>query len=111
MILVHHLRLMSADLKAAWTGFSWRSPKTRMALKTALACVSAILITYGLSFSDGFWAGISAVIMMKPNVGATFQKAWMRAGGAVLGCALSVGVSSLFVQAPLGFSIIILVSN
>jgi uncharacterized membrane protein YccC len=105
MILTRHLRLMSADLKAAWTDFSWTSPKTRMALKTALACVSAILITYALNFSDGFWAGISAVIMMKPNVGATFQKAWMRAGGAVAGSALSIVVTSLFVQDPLGFSV------
>jgi len=107
MDLGHHLHLMNSDLSAAVSGFSWQSRQTRMALKTAVACVAAVLITLSLNIEDAFWAGISALIMMKPNVAATFQKSWMRAGGACVGSGLSIVVTSFFIQSPLGFSIAI----
>ena len=98
---------MNVDLKTAISGFSWQSRQVRMALKTAVACVAAVLITLSLHIEDAFWAGISALIMMKPNVAETFQKGWMRAGGACVGSGLSIVVTSFFIQSPLGFSIAI----
>jgi len=107
MDLSHHLHLMNSDLRAAVSGFSWQSRQVRMALKTAVVCVFAVLITLSLNIEDAFWAGISALIMMKPNVAATFQKGWMRAGGACVGSGLSIVVTSFFIQSPLGYSIAI----
>ena len=52
MDLSHHLHLMNSGLKEAVSGFSWQRRQVRMALKTAAACVAAVLITLSLNIQD-----------------------------------------------------------
>ena len=43
---------MNSGLKEAVSGFSWQRRQVRMALKTAAACVAAVLITLSLNIQD-----------------------------------------------------------
>jgi uncharacterized membrane protein YccC len=103
--LVNHLKIMHADFVDAVVDFSWQSKQTRMALKTAIACVLAVGITNAINIPHAYWAGISTVIMMQPDNAAIIRKAWMRAGGACVGSFLSLFFVALTIQHHLLFAL------
>ena len=100
-----HFSLISRDLTANFHDFSWRSRQTRQAVKTALACVTSILIVFFLDLKEAYWAAITTVVMMQPNVAASLRKGWMRAGGACCGCFLAVIITGIFLQQHVPFTI------
>jgi uncharacterized membrane protein YgaE (UPF0421/DUF939 family) len=105
MTLRDHFGLIYTDLSATFNDFAWGTRQTRQALKTALACVISIMLTYFLDLKEAYWAGITTLIMMQPNVAASVRKGWMRAGGACCGCFLAVVLTGLFLQLHLIYTI------
>ena len=104
MPLAYHHNLIYNDLKDSVEKFSWGSQQTKMALKTALACTTAILIANAVKLNFPFWCGITTLVMMRANVGASFSKGWMRSAGCTLGCILTIFFVGFLVQNPLFFS-------
>jgi len=105
MTLRDHFGLIYTDLSATFHDFAWGTRQTRQALKTALACVISIMLTYFLDLKEAYWAGITTLVMMQPNVAASIRKGWMRAGGACCGCFLAVVLTGLFLQLHLTYTI------
>ncbi len=106
MTLRDHFGLIYTDLSATFHDFTWGTRQTRQALKTALACVISIMLTYFLDLKEAYWAGITTLIMMQPNVAASIRKGWMRAGGACCGCFLAVVLTGLFLQLHLTYTLV-----
>jgi len=106
MTLRDHFALIYTDLSATLHDFTWGSRQTRQALKTALACVMSVMLVYFLDLKEAYWAGITTMIMMQPNVAASIRKGWMRAGGACCGCFLAVVLTGLFLQLHLTYTLV-----
>ena len=98
MTFQDHFALIHTDLMATLHDFSWGTRQTRQALKTASACVMSVMLVFLLDLKEAYWAGITTMIMMQPNVAASIRKGWMRAGGACCGCFLAVVVAGIFLQ-------------
>ena len=105
MTLRDHFGLIHTDLLATLHDFAWGTRQTRQALKTGLACVLSVLLMYFLDIREAYWAGISTLIMMQPNVAASLRKGWMRAGGACCGCFMAVIMTGLFLQQHLTYTV------
>ena len=105
MTLRDHFGLITNDLSATLNGFSWGTRQTRQALKTALACVLSVMLIYFLDLKEAYWAGISTLIMMQPNVAASIRKGWMRAGGACCGCFMAVVLTGFFLQLHFAYTL------
>ncbi len=103
-----HFSLIKADFLDALRNFSWESRQTRQAMKTGLACCLAVFLMYFLDLNEAYWAGISAMIMMRPNLALTIQKGWMRAGGACLGAYFGVIITGICVQQHYLFTAVML---
>ena len=105
MTLRDHLTLIHTDLSLTLHDFAWGARQTRQALKTALACVVSVMLVYFLDLKEAYWAGITIMVMMQPNVAASIRKGWMRAGGACCGCFLAVVMTGLFLQLHLTYTL------
>jgi len=105
MTLRDHFGLIYSDLSQTFRDFAWGSRQTRQALKTALACVLSVLLMYFLDLKEAYWAGITTLIMMQPNVAASIRKGWMRVGGACCGCLLAVIMTGLFLQQHITYTV------
>lgn len=105
MTLRDHFGLIRTDLSATLHDFAWGTRQTRLALKTGLACVMSVMLVYYLDLKEAYWAGITTLIMMQPNVAASIRKGWMRAGGACCGCFLAVVLTGLFLQQHLTYTL------
>jgi uncharacterized membrane protein YgaE (UPF0421/DUF939 family) len=106
MTLRDHFGLIRTDLSATLHDFAWGARQTRLAFKTALACVMSVMFVYLLDLKEAYWAGITTMVMMQPNVAASIRKGWMRAGGACCGCFLAVVLTGLFLQLHLTYTLV-----
>ncbi len=106
MTLRDHFGLIGTDLSSTFHDFAWGSRQTRQALKTSLACVISIVLTYFMDLKEAYWAGITTLVMMQPNVAASIRKGWMRAGGACCGCFLAVVLTGIFLQLHLTYTLV-----
>lgn len=104
MPLAYHYDSIYNDLRDSVEKFSWNSHQTKVAVKTALSCTTAIFMANVLKLDMPFWAGITTLVIMRPNVGASFSKGWMRTGGCTIGCILAFFFVGYVVQNPLLFS-------
>jgi uncharacterized membrane protein YgaE (UPF0421/DUF939 family) len=110
MSIRYHYNLIYDDLHATLESFSWSSIQIKMAFKAALSCMTAIFIANYLRLDYPFWSGISTLVIMRPNVGAIFQRGWMRSAGCCIGCLLCLFFMGYIVQSPLLFSIFVFCS-
>lgn len=62
----------------------------RHGLKTGIAAVLAYLVTEYCGFKFGYWASISAVIVMQMNVADSLQMGWYRFSGTAVGAIIGV---------------------
>jgi uncharacterized membrane protein YccC len=99
-VLRYHLGYLLADLQQAKRQFNWQSLHTLNASKTALAVTLAVLVAYLIQAQDVFWAGITAVVMMQPNVGASFEKGFHRILGTLTGAMVGLLVLGFFYTSP-----------
>ena len=69
-----------------WTGpraEMW--PRLRLAIQTTIAACLAYVIVDALGMPQGFWAVMTAILVMQANVGASLGLAAERLGGSLLG--------------------------
>ncbi|MFV0420877.1 FUSC family protein [Oleidesulfovibrio sp.] len=62
----------------------------RHGIKTGIAAVLAYLVTQYWGFKFGYWASISAVIVMQMNVADSLQMGWYRFSGTAVGAVIGV---------------------
>jgi hypothetical protein len=74
-----------AKLVRGKTGFSLSEENLRYGGQLAASCVVAYSIPWALSLPEGFWAVMSALIIMRPRTGATLGEGWNRFKGALAG--------------------------
>jgi uncharacterized membrane protein YccC len=55
------------------------------AIKTAIAAVLTIVIYQSFNIPEGYWAAISAVIVMQANLGGSLSTSWNRLLGSAIG--------------------------
>lgn len=65
------------------------------ALKTGLAAAIAAAIYLGLRLDHGYWAVVSAVVVMQANIGASFKASWARLVGTALGAFIGALLAAL----------------
>ncbi len=74
-----------------------RSPlQAKLAFKAALAALIAILLAIWLQTDHYYWAGITAIVVTRPNIGETFLKGLNRLCGTLVGGFIAVAVMSLW---------------
>ena len=57
----------------------------KQAIKTGIAGVASLYVSELLKLREGYWAAISAVIVMQSNVGAAVSASWIRLAGTAIG--------------------------
>jgi uncharacterized membrane protein YgaE (UPF0421/DUF939 family) len=62
----------------------------RLAIKTGIAGALAIFLSKFLRLPEGYWAAISAVIVMQSNLGAALRDSWARIAATAIGAAVSI---------------------
>jgi uncharacterized membrane protein YccC len=60
----------------------------RHALRTAVAVVATDLFVTALALPQGYWAVVTAVIVMQANLGGSLRAAWVRLAGTAVGALL-----------------------
>ncbi len=77
------------------------------ASKSALASVIAIGLAMAIGWDRPYWAGISAMIVSLPYVGAAIEKGLMRIFGTLFGAAYIYAVTILFPQNQFGYCLML----
>ncbi len=65
------------------------------AFKTGLAAATAAALYLALNLPHGFWAVVSAVVVMQANIGASFKASWARLIGTALGAFIGALLAAL----------------
>lgn len=93
--------------------FSWTSPKTINALKTAIACVIGYLCIKLTSLPQAQWIVITIIVVMsaQTTIGSLFIKAQMRFWGTLLGALSAVAIIIICRNNPLGIGIALFVAS
>ncbi|WP_428953227.1 FUSC family protein [Streptomyces sp. cg35] len=71
------------------------SPILRHATRVSTVAVAGYLIGNALPFGHGYWAPMSAVMVMRPDFSQTYSRAVARFGGTLVGVALATAVVQL----------------
>ena len=65
------------------------------AFKTGLAAAIAAAVYLAFELDHGFWAVVSAVVVMQANIGASFKASWARLVGTALGAFIGAILAAL----------------
>lgn len=82
----------------------------KQAVKTAIAGVLALWITDLFHLPQGYWAAISALIVMQSNVGATLTASRTRLAGTAVGAIVGGMFVALFGANMLGFALAVAIA-
>jgi p-hydroxybenzoic acid efflux pump subunit AaeB len=83
--------------------------RVKHSLKTALAVVLAVILAIWFRWDKPYWSGVTVLIVMLPYIGASLEKSLLRLAGTWLGALAGVLVTSVFIQSPLPFTIVLAV--
>jgi uncharacterized membrane protein YccC len=64
------------------------APRTRAALRTAIASVASMLVAQWLELDDPWWAAITGFVLIQRDAGATFLRSIDRAAGTIVGAVI-----------------------
>jgi uncharacterized membrane protein YccC len=104
------LKVMRAGPHGRAGFFTWERQRLLIhAAKTALAAALCWWLALRLGLHDGYWASISAIIVLQSNVGATVNASRDRLLGTVIGAALGFAFS-LFGPLLLSYVLALLVA-
>ena len=67
----------------------------RHALRTAVAVVATDLFVTALALPQGYWAVVTAVIVMQANLGGSIRAAWTRLAGTAVGAVFGTAAAYL----------------
>jgi uncharacterized membrane protein YgaE (UPF0421/DUF939 family) len=88
----------------------WRSLHFRQAFKTGLAGILCVWLTDALKLSEGYWAAISAVIVMQSHLGGTLNASWNRLAATAVGASLGAAFTLLWGRHALAFGIAVMLA-
>ncbi|MGA7853555.1 MAG: FUSC family protein [Candidatus Acidiferrales bacterium] len=75
----------------------------RQAVQTATAGVLAMYLSRYLGLPEGYWAAITAVIVVQASLGAALKESWVRVAATAIGAAVAIPVVSYFGRSLLIF--------
>ncbi len=82
----------------------------KQAIKTAVAAVISLYATGFFHLPQGYWAAITALIVMQSNVGATLNASRTRLAGTVVGALVGGLFAALFGMNMLGFALAVTIA-
>jgi len=82
----------------------------KQAVKTAIAGVISISVTNLFHLPEGYWAAISALIVMQSNVGATLNASRTRLAGTAVGALVGGLFVAVFGTGILGFALAVTIA-
>src|SRR5580658_2767022 len=82
----------------------------KQAIKTAIAGVIALYITNLFHLPEGYWAAISALIVMQSNVGATLSASRTRLAGTAIGAVVGGLFVALWGSNTMGFALAVAIA-
>lgn len=98
------------------TDIAWTAPAAdydrlsiQQGIRTALAAALAYWITGMLQLPSGYWAAISAIVVMQSEVGATVRASRDRLAGTAMGAVVGWVVSQVWHDSILIFAVGVLV--
>ncbi|MZD06551.1 FUSC family protein, partial [Streptomyces sp. SID5785] len=89
------LRLLPAVVRAIRREARPGSPVLRHATRVTAVAVAGYLLGHVLPFGHGYWAPMSAVMIMRPDFSQTYSRAVGRFAGTLIGVAVATGVVRL----------------
>ena len=82
-----------------WDNLTFRSLTFRHALRLGVTATAAAALPTLLSLPHGAWVALTAMVILKPNFGGTYQQAKQRmvgtVAGSVVGAVLAAAVTQL----------------
>src|SRR5580704_4334527 len=75
----------------------------RQAIKTAVAGLASMYVARLFHLPEGYWAAISALIVMQSNVGATLSASRTRLAGTAVGAVVGGVFVAMFGMNAMGF--------
>ncbi|HJO93137.1 MAG TPA: FUSC family protein [Victivallales bacterium] len=108
MALAYYVNCISTEAIKLKRDFSFSNRNVKIAIKSGITCVIAVMLAYVLELQTVVWCAITSLIMVQPNLGASFKKGMLRICGTVAGALAGVIIFGLFVQNHIFFSIAIL---
>ena len=98
------LRLAEA-LKGEFAELRLSGPTANLALRAALASVLSMIVAMALNLDNPYWAAITAVSIIVPDVASSFARSVDRCLGTIVGAAVGF-FGAHFVGEPLIFQLI-----
>ncbi|WP_320776530.1 FUSC family protein [Streptomyces sp. CRN 30] len=86
------LGLVPVTLRAMRAELGRDSPITRHAARITAVAVAGYLAGKALPLGHGYWAPLTAVMIMRPDFSQTYSRAVARFGGTLIGIALATGI-------------------
>jgi uncharacterized membrane protein YgaE (UPF0421/DUF939 family) len=83
-------------------------PGLKHATKTAIAAAASLYLAKFMKMPEGYWAAITAIIVMQSNVGATLTASWTRLVGTAIGAVVAGVFVQFFGTSTLHFGIAVL---
>lgn len=77
----------------------------RHALRVATVALASVLITRALDLQRGYWASLTAVLLLQPYLPATITRGLQRVGGTIAGGLVATAIAAI-VHDPLGIAIV-----
>lgn len=87
---------------------AWSS--TRQAIKTSVAGLISLLVTNLFHLPQGYWAAITALIVMQSNVGATVSASRTRLAGTAVGAVVGGVFMAIFGAGLTAFALAVAVA-
>jgi uncharacterized membrane protein YgaE (UPF0421/DUF939 family) len=82
----------------------------KQAIKTGIAGVASLYVSELLKLREGYWAAISAVIVMQSNVGAAVSASWMRLAGTAIGATVGGAFAAAWGANALAFGVAVTIT-
>lgn len=104
--------IFSETRQALWrevAGFPRSQIQAKLAFRAALAALVAVLLAMWLQTDHYYWAGITAIVVTRPNIGETLLKGCNRLLGTIAGGILAVAVMSLCCSSRVAMMLVIFI--
>jgi uncharacterized membrane protein YccC len=91
-------------LDALRGSLNWDSVVLRHATRVGIVALLSVIITRALDLQRGYWATLTAVLLLQPLLPATLTRGLQRVGGTIAGGILATAIAAV-VHDPLGIGI------
>ena len=98
---------VGSALAAVRANLSWQSGAFRHALRLTVVVPAADLLTIFFGLPRGYWAAMTAAIVLRPDFAATFTRSLLRVAGTLAGLGLATGLFH-FLTPPIGWQVALL---